>query len=45
MFSIAAFKDASQRKLAGYFIAFLLSPLAADTFRVNGLTPVGGGQA
>lgn len=44
VFSIGAFKDAPQRKLAECFIAFLLSPLAADTFRVNGLTPVGRDQ-
>ena len=44
VFSIGTFKDAPQRQLAGYFIAFLLSPLAADTFRANGLTPVGRDQ-
>ena len=44
MFSIGTFSAASQPKLAEYFIAFLLSPLAADTFRKNGLTPVGDGQ-
>ena len=41
VFSIGTFKDAPQRKLAEYFIAFLLSPLGADTFRANGLAPVG----
>ena len=41
VFSIGTFKDAPQRKLAEAFIAFLLSPLAADAFRGNGLTPVG----
>ena len=41
VFSIGTFNDAPQRKLAEYFIAFLLSPLAADTFRANGLAPIG----
>ena len=41
VFSIGTFKDAPQRKLAEYFIAFLLSPLGADTFLKNGLTPIG----
>ncbi len=41
VFSIGTFSDARERKLAEYFIAFLLSPLAADTFHRNGLTPIG----
>ncbi len=41
VFSIGAFSDAPERKLAEYFIAFLQSPLAAETFQRNGLTPAG----